>query len=128
MAKKVTLETLIARKQQGELDKLRVKEVYVKELNGSIIVKKVPIDKVLGLLDGINTVDSLKDNISMMVELIYHSCPIMQDKTLQEVYECVEPYDVVLAVLNDNIADLNQLAEEILEFYGLSDLEDKVKN
>lgn len=128
MAKKVTLETLIARKQQGELDKLRVKEVYVKELEGAIVVKKVPIDKVLGLLDGINTVESLKDNIRMMVELIYYSCPIMQDKTLQEVYECVEPYDVVLAVLNDNIADLNQLAEEILEFYGLSDLEDKVKN
>ena len=53
----------------------------------------------------------------------------MQDKRLQEAYECAEPYDVVMRVLDDNIGAVGELTAAILDFYGMGDsIRDQLKN
>ena len=47
---------------------------------------------------------------------------------LSEAYDCIEPYDVVTAVFDDNIGAIGKLAEFILDLYGMQDVVDDVKN
>ena len=111
MSKKATIEDLIARKVQSDDDKLKVKLVDIAD--GLAL-------EVLTLLDGVEDDKSLTQSVGFMQQLVYESCPMLHDKALQNAYECVEPYDIVLAVLNDNIGVLSDLTEAIMDFYGLS--------
>ena len=119
MSKKATIEDLIARKVQSDDDKLKVKLVDITD-DLALEVRKQKLNKVLSLLDGVDDDKSLTQGVEFMQQLVYESCPMLHDKNLQEAYECVEPYDIVLAVLNDNIGVLSDLAEAIMDFYGLS--------
>lgn len=119
MTKKATIEDLIARKLQSDDDKLRVKLVDITD-DLALEVRKQKLNKVLSLLDGVDDDKSLTQSVEFMQQLVYESCPMLHDKALQEAYECVEPYDIVLAVLNDDIGVLSDLTEAIMEFYGLS--------
>ena len=50
-------------------------------------------------------------------------------KELQEAYGCQEPYDIVLRVLDDNVGALAELANAVLDFYGMGDsIRDQLKN
>lgn len=53
---------------------------------------------------------------------------VMHDKQLQDIYECAEPYDIVDKLFGDNVGDVSKAAEEVLDFYGLADEVDKIKN
>lgn len=48
------------------------------------------------MLDDQNENAGMKENLDFEVELIYKSCPMLQNKELQEAYGCQEPYDIVL--------------------------------
>ena len=119
MSKKATIEDLIARKVQSDDDKLKVKLVDIAD-GLALEVRKQKLNKVMTLLDGVEDDKSLTQSVGFMQQLVYESCPMLHDKALQNAYECVEPYDIVLAVLNDNIGVLSDLTEAIMDFYGLS--------
>lgn len=125
---KVTAEMLIAKKMQGEYEKLQAKVVEVPSLGFSIELRKQKIDKVLTLLDDIKNAESSAENMRFMQELVYDACPVLHNKELQETFECKEPIDIVVAILNDNYKELNRLTEYVLDFYGLGELDDAVKN
>ena len=125
---KATAEMLIARKMQGDYDKLQLKTVDIPSLDFSLELKKPKIEKVLHLLDNIKNADSSTENIRFMQELVYDACPMLHDKELQEAFNCKEPIDIVPAVLNDNYKELERLSEHVLDFYGLGELDDVVKN
>lgn len=137
MNKKATIEDLIARKLQSDDDKLKVKLIDIGN-DLALEIRKQRLSKVLSLLDGIDEKSNLSDSVDFMVQLVYESCPMLHDKALQSAYECVEPYDIVLAVLDDNIGLLSDLADAVMDFYGISmgdknddkglDLADDVKN
>ena len=127
-AKKLTLEELIARKRQGDNDKFAVKEIYVSNLDGNIVLHKGSVAKVIDLMDSIENADSIKEGYEFQKQLIYMHCPIMHDKQLQDEYGCVEPYDIVDKLFGDNVGDVAKAAEEILNFYGLADEVDVIKN
>lgn len=119
--KKLTLDDLIARKTQGETDKLAYKSVFVPSLGGELTFKKLPLRQMMQLVDGVSTNDSLTDQFEVNKELIYKACPILQSAELQAAYNCAEPYDIVPAVFCDNISEIGDVADKILEFYGLGD-------
>lgn len=136
MSKKATIEDLIARKLQRDDDKLKIKLVDISD-NLALEIRKQKLNKVLSLLDGVGDDKSLTQSVEFMQQLVYESCPTLHDKALLEAYNCAEPYDIVLAVLDDNVGVLGDLTEAIMQFYGLSvekkdkaeeNLADEVKN
>lgn len=125
---KATAEMLIARKLQGDYDKLQIKHVDVPSMGFSLELRKPKIEKVLNLLDEIKATESTAENTRFMQELIYEACPMLHNSNLQETFDCKEPIDIVIAVLGDDYKALNMLTEHVLDFYGLGELDDAVKN
>lgn len=125
---KATAEILIARKLQGDYDKLQVKHVDIPSMGFSMELRKPKIEKVLNLLDEIKATESTAENTRFMQELIYEACPMLHNSNLQETFDCKEPIDIVIAVLGDDYKALNMLTEHVLDFYGLGELDDAVKN
>ena len=127
--KKLTLSDLIARKEQREAGRTDYRDVKVEALDGTLTLKKLPLSQVLTMLDDQNENAGMKENLDFEVELIYKSCPMLQNKELQEAYGCQEPYDIVLRVLDDNVGALAELASAVLDFYGMGDsIRDQLKN
>lgn len=125
---KATAEMLIARKLQGDYDKLQVKHVDVPSMGFSMELRKPKIEKVLNLLDEIKATESTAENTRFMQELIYEACPMLHNSNLQETFDCKEPIDIVIAVLGDDYKALNMLTEHVLDFYGLGELDEAIKN
>ena len=127
--KKLTLSDLIARKEQRESSKAEYRDIKVEALGGILTLKKLPLSQVLTMLDDQDENAGMKENMDFEVELIYKSCPMLQNKELQEAYGCQEPYDIVLRVLDDNVGALAELANAVLDFYGMGDsIRDQLKN
>ena len=127
--KKLTLSDLIARKEQREAGRIDYRDVKVEALDGALTLKKRPLSQVLTMLDDQDENAGMKENLDFEVELIYKSCPMLQNKELQEAYGCQEPYDIVLRVLDDNVGALAELASAVLDFYGMGDsIRDQLKN
>ena len=127
--KKLTLSDLIARKEQRESSKAEYRDIKVEALGGILTLKKLPLSQVLTMLDDQDENAGMKENLDFEVELIYKSCPMLQNKELQEAYGCQEPYDIVLRVLDDNVGALAELANAVLDFYGMGDsIRDQLKN
>ncbi len=127
--KKLTLSDLIARKEQRESSKADYRDIKVEALGGMLTLKKLPLSQVLTMLDDQDENAGMKENLDFEVELIYKSCPMLQNKELQEAYGCQEPYDIVLRVLDDNVGALAELASAVLDFYGMGDsIRDQLKN
>lgn len=122
--KKLLLEDLLDRARQSENDKIKIREYYSEILGGTIQVNKMPLRKITELMDNVSNADSISESFDGNVELIYKSVPIFQNKELQATYGCVEPYDIVAKIFDDNINEINNLAEFILSFYGLSNVKD----
>lgn len=122
--KKLLLEDLLDRARQSENDKIKIREYYSEILGGTIQVNKMPLRKITELMDNVSNSDSISESFDGNVELIYMSVPIFQNKELQATYGCVEPYDIVAKIFDDNINEINNLADFILGFYGLSNVKD----
>ena len=129
-ATKLTVEDLIAKKQQRELQQAGFKQVYIESLGGELEIEKLPVPKYLGLLGDVDEDSSALENVQAQVSLIYESCPLLHNKALQEAYECVEPTDIVYKVLDDNLMEIARITGIISEFYGSNadDLLDTIKN
>nr|DAK60761.1 MAG TPA: protein yqbN [Caudoviricetes sp.] len=123
MAKNITLEMLIAKKEQSNDDKMKIALFNSEVLGGTIEVVKLKAREVIKIMDSAedkSTDGAYKANC----KLIYKHCPILQKKELQEAYEVVEPYDVVMPVFEENLGEINKLATFILALYGLADNEE----
>lgn len=124
MAKKLTIEDLIARKSRLPAES---RSVYVPGLDGEITVQKLPLERMLNVMDGLDAA-SMKDSMAAQVDLIYAAVPMFRDKGLQDAYGCAEPSDIVYRVLNDNLGDIGVLANAVLSFYGLDEQMNELKN
>ncbi len=128
--KRLTLEALIAKKEQREKEKYEVHKVELPSLGGYLQLEKIPLTRVASLMDGAGG-ESMEDNLAFDIDLIYACCPMMRNKELQAAYEAKEPTDIVCALLDDNMGDINRIVTAILGMYGLDDtgtLKDAIKN
>ena len=124
MAKNITLEILIAKKQQSENDKMKVVLFNSEVLGGTIEVVKHKARDVIKIMDSTEektTEAAYKANC----KLIYKHCPIFQKKELQEAYQVAEPYEIVIPVFDENLGEVNKLSNFILNLYGLGEESDK---
>jgi len=122
---RLTLEDLLDRSRQSDSDKMKIKEFYSKELGGKLQVVKIPLKRITTLFDKAQDAVSISESLDMNIELIYKSVPLFQNKELQASYDCTEPYDVVTRLLNDNVGEINSMAEYILSLYGLAEYKPK---
>lgn len=122
MAKNITLEMLIAKKQQSNDDKMRIVLFNSEVLGGTIEVRKLKARDVIRIMDSTDS-KSTEEAYNANCKLIYKHCPILQDKELQEAYEVAEPYEVVVPVFEENLGEINKLSNFILSLYGLTDSE-----
>lgn len=117
--KKATLEELIRRKEQGAAEKMQTREIEVPTIGLTFTVLRQPLTRVLKLMDRFKENEELSAQFEMYKELIYMSVPLFQSQELQDMYGCAEPYDVVSAVLEENLTAISELGEGISNLYGL---------
>ena len=119
--KKLTLEDLLDRARQRDNDKIQIREYFSEELGGNIAVTKMPLRKLTAFLDKADDGDSnaITSNLDMNIELVYKSVPMLQNKELQGAYDCVEPYDIVTKVFNDNLGEIQDITNFIMSLYGM---------
>lgn len=123
MAKNITLEMLLARKEQSNNDKMKIAYFNSEVLGGTIEVVKLKARDVLKVMDNVDD-KSTDGAYRANCKLIYKHCPLLQKKELQDAYEVAEPYDVVTPVFDENLGEINKLATFILGLYGLAENED----
>lgn len=121
---KLTIEQLIARKDHRRPE---TKLVHLDSLGGDLEIKKIDPMRYMDFSDRIEKAEGLGEAVSVNYELIYACCPILHNQQLQDAYECRDPLEIVPKLLDDNIAEMNQVVAEIATFYGL-DLTNDVKN
>lgn len=126
--RKATLEDLLTRAEQAKKDRMRTVNVDVKKLGLSLTIVKQSLNAVSKIMDMAKQADTIEGAVDVYKELIYTCCPLLHDKKLQEAYDCHEPYDVVSAVLDDNIYEIQALGMKILGLYGLDEIVQSVKN
>lgn len=122
MAKNITLEMLIAKKEQSNNDKMKVVLFNSEVLGGTIEVRKLKARDVIKIMDSTDS-KSTEEAYNANCKLIYKHCPILQEKELQEMYEVAEPYEVVVPVFEENLGEINKLSNFILSLYGLTESE-----
>lgn len=125
--KKLTLEALIAKKEQRQAAKAEFKEVWIPSLEGCLTLKKLPATRFAAMMGRFDSED-FEQNLQFEIELVYACCPMLQKAELQEAYGVKDPHDIVLAVLDDDLGALGTLAEAVTGFYGLGEVAEATKN
>lgn len=125
--KRATKEALLERAAKRDAAKAKYRDFYCKALGETLIIKKIGVDRICDILDMADG-DTMRANMEVNKQLVYESVPLFQDKEIQEAYGCIEPYDIVLAVLDDDMNELQHLCSFILNMYGLGSLDDDIKN
>lgn len=125
MSKKATLADIIARKRQGQMDKLQVKYYYSELLDMDIEVRKIPLSQYLELAEEIED-----GAIEAMNKMIFECCPMFRENTKEamEVYEVSTPTDLPSAILEDQLNEMQGIVEIINSFYGIDKMDVEIKN
>ena len=124
--KRATKELLLERATKHK-EENKYKDYPCDALGSTLIIRRLPLAQVCDIVDMVDG-NTARENLDLYKELIYKSVPLFQDKDLLEAYNCVEPYDIVTAVFDDNLGAIGKLAEFILDLYGMQDAVDDVKN
>lgn len=127
MNKKATLADIIAKKKQGQMDKLQVKYYYSKLLDMEVEIRKIPLGRYMELIN-----EAEENTIDGMNKLIYECCPMFHDKEYikeaMELYGVSVPTDLPSKVFEEQLDELKAIVEIINSFYGVDKLSDTVKN
>ena len=119
--KKASLEDLLARKAQAMQARMTVKEIDVPILNLSFMVEKLPLSRVLAMIDKYGDDNTLCGKFELYKELIYASVPMFQSKELHEAYEVSDPMDIITLIFEGNLSAITSFGDEISNLYGLND-------
>ena len=124
--KKATKELLLERATKNA-EGSKYRDYPCEFIGMTLTVKRLPLAQVCGMFDALGNA-ATADSLELYKELIYKSVPLFKDEDLLREYNCVEPYDIVTAVFDDNLGEMTKIVNFILEFYGLDGIEDDVKN
>lgn len=126
MAKK-TLEEILQKKLQGEMDKFKVKTYFSKTLDCDIEIHKIPLKRYMAICE---IAENESESIDFMNTLLFETCPIFREDTKKamEIYGVSEATELPSAILEDNLLEMKDICEIINTFYGFTNLEDEIKN
>lgn len=112
--KKITLEALLEKKLGADTSK--TKEYFSEELGGTIDFIRISPDKVSDLLAQMNS--GQLSQYEVYQQFIYFSCSLFQNEALISKYGVSEPFEVVYKVLNDNLAEVWDMGNILMAWYG----------
>jgi len=114
-------------KREGQEQIIEYKSDF---LDGSIQVKRISPYKVTEILDKTDEIEGGQATRGAKAnsELIYKHCPDFQNDELIKEFGCVEPYDIVLKIFDDNIGEVGRFATFILNLYGMIEKKDNENN
>ncbi|OHW62906.1 hypothetical protein EUAN_06900 [Andreesenia angusta] len=126
---KATLAEIIARKKQGEMDKLSVKYYDSEVLGTSIEVRKIPLKKFMSLVEDMEDEGDAVEGLDSMNKLIFEVCPMFREDTKEamEIYGVKEPTDLPSAILEEQMNEMKDIVEIANTFYGLDKIEADIK-
>ncbi|MGN1414054.1 MAG: hypothetical protein ACI4WY_07405 [Anaerovoracaceae bacterium] len=125
--KRATKESLLARAQAHRESKTKYLEYSCQELGETIMIKKLPLERVCSMLDMAEG-STAKEGLEFNKDLIYEHVPLFQDRELQEACGCNEPHDVVTAILDENMGEIDRMAKAIMSMYGIEEAAEDIKN
>ncbi|NDO45827.1 hypothetical protein [Clostridium sp. MD294] len=114
---KITFEQLIQRSIQREQDKMKVAEIEVPSIGGTLLLKTIPENKLLDIIEEGQKGNSLSENIAAERKLIYYCCPILQDTKLHQELGIAEPFDVVEKLFD--LQETDFIAKEAMKLNGV---------
>lgn len=123
--KRLTLEELIAKKEQRRAAGPAVKDVWVDGLEGCLVLRKIPVARYISIM-GKYDLEDFAQALACEVELVYACCPMLQKESMTQ--DLAEPTDIVLEILDEDLEELGRLAAEVSGFYGMAAPADIVKN
>lgn len=111
ITKKVTLEDLIKRKEEIQSSRNKSVKVYIKSLDGYVVLA-TPDRKLVA--DSLECTTSMESN----VHLIYNSMiePNLKDKDTQKAFNVHTPKELLQAILSDG--EIGFMAEELMNVSG----------
>lgn len=124
--KRADIKALLARKMQKEADLLKTHEIFVPSLDAVLVFRRPPDGVLLDTIDEMGDESSTRQAMEAMKHLIYRSCDLLQSPELQKELNVVDPFDTVDAIFD--LKDITVISGELMEKFGLGDVEERVKN
>lgn len=121
---KLTVADLLAEKETRTRQETAL--VSLPGLGGELEIRRIPLARYMSYTSQLDA-DDPSGLVSAQCDLIYACCPTLHDERLREAYDCKEPSEVVMKVLDENLNDMNLLVTAISKFYGI-DLGADLKN
>ena len=114
---KITFEQLVQRSIQREHDKMKVAEIEIPSIGGTLLLKRIPENKLLDIIEEGQKGNSLSENIAAERKLIYYCCPMLQDTKLHQELGITEPFDVVEKLFD--LQETDFIAKEAMKLNGV---------
>lgn len=124
--KKLTIEDIIAKKDQIQDDKKKTIKIHVNSLGGYVTLEK-PDRKLIA--DSLQKETGLDSNIHVVYNTMIE--PDLKDKEAQKAFGVLTPKELLTAILSDG--EVSVIAEKLMEVAGYSQnairvITDEVKN
>lgn len=120
---KITFDQLIQKSIQRENDRMKVKEIEIPSIGGTLLFQKISENKLLDIIEEGQKSNCLAGDIATERKLIYLCCPMLQNTKLHQELGVTEPYDVV-----EKLFDLHEtefIAKEVMELNGVNSFAEK---
>lgn len=120
---KIDIDKIIAEK--ANLTQEDTKKFYSEELQGELLIKKIPRNRFQKLLSMVQNEEISDDEAEN--KMVYEFCPELQNEKLLKAFDVTVPYDVIPKIFNDNIFELSEIRKIILSFYGYKEAIENAK-
>ena len=120
---RLTLEQLIAARDRREKDMLRVEEIEIPSLGGTLLFKRPSDEIIFDMINVVKNDEDTKTIVDEMAKIIYKCCDQLHDQQLYEELDVGDPVDVVYAIMGsgdildvgDKVCSMNSLFENVEE-------------
>lgn len=126
--KKATLKDLLIKKKIREENKFKSKEVYIESIDKTLVFNKLSEEKTLDLMSEVKDLENinLRENYELCKQMIYFSCPMLQNTELHKELEITDPLDVIPTLFT--MKEVFDITKEITDLIGIGDFISEIKN
>ena len=124
---RLTLEQLIAAKEKKEQDALRLEEIEIPSLGGTLLFKRPSDETIFNLINSVMKDDDTKNLVDEMAKIIYTCCDELHDQKLYEELDVADPVDTVFAIMDSG--DILTVGDKVCSMNSLFDhVDEQIKN
>lgn len=115
--KRLTLEDIISAKEKRDRDKLKVEEIEIPSLEGTLVFKRPSDELIFDMIDALSDNRDTRNVVDEMAKIIYACCDQLHEKELYEEFDVGDPVDIVFEVMDsgdiidvgDKVCSMNSL-------------------